>query len=86
MPNRVVRIREAAARLGYHPKTLQTMCSEGRSPVPCAKRNDARNAEWVFSDEDLTRYVTDLFSGAGPSRTAASDLVDRSPSGDPAVA
>ena len=61
MTNRLVGIREAAERLDLHPKQLQTMCREGRSPVRCAKRGDGRMAAWVFLDSELTAYVEGLF-------------------------
>lgn len=64
MADRVVRIVEAATRLGMHPKTLQNRCRAGTSPVTCRKYGDGPKAEWVFSDADLTRYVAELFGNA----------------------
>lgn len=61
MADRLIGIREAAERLDLNQKTLQNMCRDGRSPVKCAKRGDGPKSEWVFSDDDLSDYVTGLF-------------------------
>ena len=61
MPDRIVKLREAATRLGVHPKSLALACRNGTSPVKGIKRGDGRNAEWVFSDNEISEHIASLF-------------------------
>ncbi len=57
MGDRIVGVREVAPRLGVHPKTLQRMCKEGRSPIPATLTGGG----WKFRESDIDKHIAELF-------------------------
>jgi predicted DNA-binding transcriptional regulator AlpA len=67
MGDRLLGVREAGPRLNLSSKTLQRMCTRGRSPVPAR----LTSAGWVFRESDITRYIDDLFAEPNPGDAQA---------------